>query len=61
MPSTSLNSPRSRPGPQGSGPAGRVAEFEALYRANVAVVTAYFARRSDDPLTVADLTADTFV
>ena len=36
-------------------------EFEALYRANVAAVTAYFARRSADPQTVADLTADTFV
>ena len=31
-----------------------------LYRANVATVTAYFARRSADPQTVADLTADTF-
>ena len=38
-----------------------VAEFEALYRANVAAVTAYFARRSAEPQTVADLTADTFV
>ena len=38
-----------------------MAEFEALYRANVAVVTAYFARRSAQPQTVADLTADTFV
>jgi RNA polymerase sigma-70 factor (ECF subfamily) len=38
-----------------------VAEFEVLYRANVAAVTAYFARRSADPQTVADLTADTFV
>ena len=38
-----------------------MAEFEALYRANVAVVTAYFARRSTEPQTVADLTADTFV
>ena len=61
MPSTSLNSSRSRPAPQGSGPADRVAEFEALYRANVAPVTAYFARRSAEPQTVADLTADTFV
>ena len=61
MPSTPLNSTRSRPAPQGSGPADRVAEFEALYRANVAAVTAYFARRSADPQTVADLTADTFV
>jgi RNA polymerase sigma-70 factor (ECF subfamily) len=62
MPSTSLNSPQSHPAPQASGPAdGAVAEFEALYRANVAAVTAYFARRSADPQTVADLTADTFV
>jgi RNA polymerase sigma factor (sigma-70 family) len=58
----SLNSPPSRPAPQESGPAtGAVAEFEALYRANVAAVTAYFARRSAEPQTVADLTADTFV
>jgi RNA polymerase sigma factor (sigma-70 family) len=40
---------------------GAVAEFERLYRANVAAVTAYFARRSADPHVVADLTADTFV
>ena len=32
-----------------------------MYRANVAAVTAYFARRSAEPQTVADLTADTFV
>ncbi len=38
-----------------------VAEFEQVYRANVAAVTAYFARRSTDPHLVADLTADTFV
>jgi RNA polymerase sigma factor (sigma-70 family) len=37
------------------------AEFERIYRANFAAVTAYFARRSADPQTVADLTADTFV
>jgi RNA polymerase sigma factor (sigma-70 family) len=41
--------------------AGATAEFERLYRANVEVVTAYFARRSTDPHVVADLTADTFV
>lgn len=40
---------------------GAAAEFERLYRANVGAVTAYFARRSTDPHTVADLTADTFV
>lgn len=37
------------------------AEFEELYRAQVDAVTAFFARRSADPQTVADLTADTFV
>jgi RNA polymerase sigma factor (sigma-70 family) len=59
---SSPNSPASRLAPQHSGQAGdAVAEFEALYRANVAAVTAYFARRSADPQTVADLTADTFV
>jgi RNA polymerase sigma factor (sigma-70 family) len=42
-------------------PAGRLAEFERLYRAEVAAVTGFFARRSRDPQTVADLTADTFV
>lgn len=35
--------------------------FEALYRAEVSAITAFFARRSPDPETVADLTADTFV
>jgi RNA polymerase sigma factor (sigma-70 family) len=37
------------------------AEFERIYRAHVDAVTAFFARRSADPQTVADLTADTFV
>jgi RNA polymerase sigma factor (sigma-70 family) len=37
------------------------AEFERLYRAQVGSVTAFFARRSTDPQTVADLTAETFV
>ncbi|TQM85253.1 RNA polymerase sigma-70 factor (ECF subfamily) [Saccharothrix saharensis] len=37
------------------------AEFEKVYRAHVGPITAYFARRSSDPQTVADLTADTFV
>lgn len=37
------------------------AEFERLYRSHVDAVTAYFARRTTDPHTVADLTADTFV
>jgi RNA polymerase sigma-70 factor (ECF subfamily) len=57
---SALNSPPPRLAPQDSGPADYgSAEFEALYRANVTVVTAYFARRSAEPQTVADLTADT--
>jgi RNA polymerase sigma-70 factor (ECF subfamily) len=36
-------------------------EFEALYRANVRPVTAFFARRCRDPQQVADLTSQTFV
>jgi RNA polymerase sigma factor (sigma-70 family) len=47
-------------GARGAGEAA-AAEFERLYRANVAAVTAFFARRSADPHVVADLTADTFV
>jgi RNA polymerase sigma-70 factor (ECF subfamily) len=56
---------RQPPGPPE--PAGQLtgndatAQFERLYRAHVAAVTAFFARRSADPQTVADLTADTFV
>jgi RNA polymerase sigma factor (sigma-70 family) len=38
-----------------------LAEFEQIYRANVGVLTAYFARRSSDPQTVADLTSETIV
>ncbi|HEY1918083.1 MAG TPA: sigma-70 family RNA polymerase sigma factor [Streptosporangiaceae bacterium] len=38
-----------------------VAEFEQVYRTQVDAVTAFFARRSTEPQTVADLTADTFV
>ncbi|HEV2370682.1 MAG TPA: RNA polymerase sigma factor [Streptosporangiaceae bacterium] len=47
----------------GQGPADgtAAAEFERLYRAQVDAVTVFFARRSADPQTVADLTADTFV
>jgi RNA polymerase sigma-70 factor (ECF subfamily) len=41
--------------------ADAAADFERLYRANVGAVTAFFARRSGEPQTVADLTADTFV
>jgi RNA polymerase sigma-70 factor (ECF subfamily) len=50
--------PRPRPEPAGD---GALADFERLYRAQVGAVTAYFARRSTEPQTVADLTADTFV
>lgn len=42
-------------------PAGRLGEFEIVYRAHVAGVTAFFARRSREPQLVADLTAETFV
>lgn len=37
------------------------AEFEAVYRANVAGVTAFFARRCGEPQAVGDLTSETFV
>ncbi|MEH1125023.1 RNA polymerase sigma factor [Micromonospora sp. CPCC 206061] len=40
---------------------GLLVEFETVYRANFGVVTAFFARRSTDPQTIADLTSDTFV
>jgi RNA polymerase sigma factor (sigma-70 family) len=42
---------------EGSG----LAEFERIYRSNVEVVMAYFARRCQEPQTVADLTSETFV
>jgi RNA polymerase sigma factor (sigma-70 family) len=38
-----------------------LAELEQIYRSNVGVVTAYFARRCRDPQTVADLTSETVV
>jgi len=38
-----------------------VAAFETVYRANVAAITAYFARRCREPQSVADLTSETFV
>lgn len=40
---------------------GLLGDFERLYRSQVGPVTAYFARRSREPQTVADLTADTFL
>jgi RNA polymerase sigma factor (sigma-70 family) len=42
-------------------PAGRLGEFEIVYRSHVATITAFFARRSREPQLVADLTAETFV
>ena len=36
-------------------------DFAEVYRANVKSVTAFFARRSTEPQTVADLTSETFV
>jgi RNA polymerase sigma-70 factor (ECF subfamily) len=38
---------------------GALAEFEAVYRANVGAVTAYFARRCSEPQDAADLTSET--
>ena len=56
-----MNQPQDPPDAQRSERPDAAAEFERLYRAQVDAVTAYFARRSADPQTVADLTADTFV
>ena len=41
--------------PEGSS----LVEFERVYRANVGVLTAYFARRCSEPQDVADLTSET--
>ena len=38
-----------------------VGRFEAVYRETAPAITAYFLRRTADPQTAADLTADTFV
>ncbi len=57
-----MTEPRDPPGTRPrADPTGTVAEFEGMYRSEVGVVTSYFARRTDDPQTTADLTADTFV
>jgi RNA polymerase sigma factor (sigma-70 family) len=40
---------------------GALAEFEEVYRANVGLVAAYFARRCREPQEVADLTSETIV
>jgi RNA polymerase sigma-70 factor (ECF subfamily) len=42
-------------------PMERAGDFERLYRSEVRSISGYFARRSSDPQTVADLTADTFL
>ena len=42
-------------------PGSALAEFEQIYRGNVDVVMAYFARRCAEPQIVADLTSETFV
>ena len=44
----------------GAPPDRSVDEFEAVYRTNVAGITAFFARRCADPQAVADLTSETF-
>ena len=46
---------------RGGAPGSALAEFEQIYRRNIGVLTAYFARRSTDPQTVADLTSETIV
>ena len=64
QPRTLLHKPPSTPALDAASRRGgrdATAEFELLYRAQVDAITAYFARRSRDPQTVADLTADTFV
>ena len=38
-----------------------LAEFEAIYRSNVGLLTAYFARRCREPQQVADLTSETIL
>lgn len=48
--------------PAGHSPADQsAAEFEAVYRANIGGITAFFARRVLEPQSVADLTSETFV
>src|ERR1700678_2062616 len=45
----------------GAGRPSALEEFGDVYRANVAPISAYFARRCSEPQTVADLTSETFV
>ena len=55
----SVGSIRSTAG--GSVESGAAAEFEVFYRANVGVVSAFFARRCSEPQLVADLTSEVFL
>jgi RNA polymerase sigma factor (sigma-70 family) len=52
---------RTRHADPGAGRPTALEEFEQVYRANVAPISAYFARRCSEPQTVADLTSETFV
>jgi RNA polymerase sigma-70 factor (ECF subfamily) len=47
--------------PRGRPPGPALEEFEQVYLRNVDVLMGYFARRTHDPHTVADLTSETFV
>ena len=53
-----MTAPRHPPPPS---PTRAARAFEEIYEAEFDVVTSYFARRTADPQTTADLTADTFV
>src|SRR5277367_2931728 len=55
------SSARTRRANSGAGRPTALEEFEHVYRANMAPVSAYFARRCSEPQTVADLTSETFV
>jgi RNA polymerase sigma-70 factor, ECF subfamily len=55
------DSARARAAIPGHPSGSALAEFEQVYRGNVDVVTAYFARRCAEPQIVADLTSETFV
>ena len=57
----SLGRPAAAPALSEAHSAGRLGEFERLYRSEFGTVVSYFARHYADPQLVADLTADTFV
>jgi RNA polymerase sigma factor (sigma-70 family) len=56
-PVTAALLPANAPPAQATAPS----DFELLYRSRLGAVTSFFARRSDDPETVGDLTAETFL